>query len=148
MESVRTFLLILGQIIDAAPNGHEGIDIYSGMGTRIVASRSGTVCRVLHGDIPGVYYGAGNGVVIDHGNGIYSHYIHMSSTAVSTGQYVQAGATIGYMGESGNADGVHLHFAIATNSNGVGGAESTMNREMSLILPYKLPMKGIHLKDT
>ena len=112
-----------GQIIDAAPNGHEGIDIYSGMGTRIVASRSGTVCRVLreNEDIPGIYYGAGNGVVIDHGNGIYSHYIHMSSTAVSTGQYVQAGATIGYMGKSGNADGVHLHFAIATNSNGGGG---------------------------
>ena len=110
-----------GQVTSYDPNGHEGIDIYSGLDTPIVAAKSGTVCRVVHGDIAGVYVGGGNAVVIDHGNGIYSHYAHLNSTAVSEGQYVQGGATIGYMGKTGVATGVHLHFAIATNSYGGGG---------------------------
>ena len=110
-----------GEITDYDPSGHEGIDIYSDLNTRIVASKSGTVCRVVHGDIAGEYMGAGNAVVIDHGNGVYSHYAHLNSTAVSEGQHVQAGETIGYMGRTGVATGVHLHFAIANNSYGGGG---------------------------
>ena len=102
-------------------SSHEGIDIYGGANTPIVASRAGTVCRVVHGDIAGVYLGAGNAVVIDHGNGVYSHYAHLNSTAVSVNQYVDAGTVIGYMGSTGNSTGVHLHFAIANNSYGGGG---------------------------
>ena len=100
---------------------HEGIDIIGALDAPIVAAKSGTVCRVVHGDIPNVYIGGGNAVVIDHGNGLYSHYAHLNSTAVSEGQYVNAGTVIGYMGRTGNATGVHLHFAIANNSYGGGG---------------------------
>ena len=100
---------------------HEGIDIIGALDAPIVAAKSGTVCRVVHGDIPNVYIGGGNAVVIDHGNGLYSHYAHLNSTAVSEGQYVNAGTVIGYMGRTGNATGVHLHFAIASNSYGGGG---------------------------
>lgn len=99
---------------------HEGLDIGGALNTRIVAAKDGTVCRVLDGDVANVYYGAGRGVVIDHGNGVYSHYIHMNATAVSVGQQVSAGTLIGYMGATGNATGVHLHFAIAYNSYGGG----------------------------
>ncbi len=118
---------------------HEGIDIVGALDTPIVAAKDGTVCRVVHGDIPGVYVGGGNAVVIDHGNGQYSHYAHMNSTAVSEGQYVNAGTVIGYMGKTGNATGVHLHFAIANNSYGGGGR---INTNTDQIAYYDVPETG------
>ena len=59
--------------------------------------------------------GYDNYVMIDHGNGYVTLYAHMSGNAVSTGQYVSQGQTIGYMGASGNAAGTHCHFEIRIN---------------------------------
>ena len=101
-------------------SSHDGQDITGGSGCDIVASKSGTVQKILHGDEKN-WQGYGNGVVINHGDGYYTHYAHMSYVSVSQGQYVNQGQKIGGMGATGNATGVHLHFAIATSQYGGGG---------------------------
>lgn len=90
---------------------HSGIDIdgYGCDGSPIVAAAAGTVITSSSNS------GYGNYVVIDHGSGYTTLYAHMSSNAVSTGTYVSAGQTIGYMGASGNASGTHCHFEIRIN---------------------------------
>lgn len=93
---------------------HWGIDISAGgvYGQPIVASDGGTVVQAGdNGD------GYGNYVIIDHGNGYKTLYGHCSSVAVSYGQHVSQGDTIGYVGSTGNSTGPHLHFEIIYNSN-------------------------------
>ena len=85
---------------------HSGLDIGAAYGASIVAADGGTVT------IAGVNGGYGNCVMIDHGNGYYTLYGHMSSIAVSVGQSVSKGATIGYVGSTGVSTGPHLHFEI------------------------------------
>ena len=89
---------------------HSGLDIGAAYGATIVASDGGTVT------IAGVNGGYGNCVMIDHGNGYYTLYGHMSSIAVSVGQSVSQGATIGYVGSTGVSTGPHLHFEIRQGS--------------------------------
>lgn len=92
---------------------HSGMDIGSQYGDSIWASDGGTVC------IAGVNGGYGNCVMIDHGNGYYTLYGHMSSIAVSVNQTVSQGQVIGYVGSTGYSTGPHLHFEIrSANSNG------------------------------
>lgn len=93
---------------------HNGIDIASGgiSGQPIVASDGGAVIQA--GDKGDGY---GNYVIIDHGNGYQTLYGHCSSLAVSYGQHVSQGETIGYVGSTGNSTGPHLHFEIIYNSN-------------------------------
>lgn len=89
---------------------HNGVDLGAPYGTPIYASRSGvvTVASYQAG-------GAGNYVSINHGDGYSSIYMHMSYYIVSPGQYVSAGQTIGYVGDTGGVTGAHLHFGIAYN---------------------------------
>lgn len=92
---------------------HAGIDIdgYGCDGSPVVAAASGTVITSSYSG------GYGNYVVIDHGSGYSTLYAHMSGNAVSSGQYVSAGQTIGYLGASGNASGTHCHFEIRINGS-------------------------------
>ena len=85
---------------------HSGMDIGAGQGSTIVASDGGTVSWC------GEKGGYGNCVMINHGNGYYTLYGHMSSYAVSYGDTVSKGQTIGYVGSTGWATGPHLHFEI------------------------------------
>ena len=108
------------------PGPHCAQDITGSTNMKIVASRSGTVIKVLHGDETN-WVGYGNGVVIDHGDGYYSHYAHMNYTSVTAGESVKRGQKLGGMGMTGVATGVHLHFAIKTNM--YGGSSGSINND-------------------
>jgi murein DD-endopeptidase MepM/ murein hydrolase activator NlpD len=86
---------------------HDGTDIAGcGYGSNIFAAQSGTVVKVAY------KYDNGNYIVINHNNGWYTLYAHLSAQYVKEGQSVAKGQVIGAMGQTGYATGVHLHFAI------------------------------------
>ena len=87
---------------------HEGVDMAAPQGTPIYAAKSGKVTTTSY-----QAGGAGNYVVINHGDGFTSIYMHMTRYIVSKGQYVEAGQVIGYVGSTGISTGPHLHFGIA-----------------------------------
>lgn len=92
---------------------HGGTDIGASYGTAIWAADSGKVVT----SCDGWNGGWGNYVMIDHGNGMQTLYAHMSSRAVSVGQYVTAGQVIGYVGSTGMSTGAHLHFEMYENGS-------------------------------
>ena len=85
---------------------HGGIDIPAPRGTNIVAAYDGQVAWSAYSS------SAGNWVGIDHGNGIYTVYMHMSSRSVNEGDMVKKGDLIGLVGSTGRSTGNHLHFAV------------------------------------
>ena len=88
---------------------HKGADICAAYGTPIYASDSGVVVTA------GYHYSYGNYVVIDHGNGWTTLYGHMSALGCSSGQAVERGEVIGYVGSTGNSTGNHCHFEMHHN---------------------------------
>ena len=88
---------------------HTGIDMAASRGTPIVAADSG---QVMEASYEGGY---GNSILIYHGGGFATFYGHMSGFAVSTGQMVQRGQVIGYVGSTGLATGPHCHFEVRVN---------------------------------
>lgn len=111
---------------------HSGIDIAQGgiFGARIVAMTDGVVIKTYnscpHTDKKSrcrCGSGWGNHVTIDHGtiNGAryQAVYAHMNSTAVSVGQQVKQGQTIGYVGTTGDSTGYHLHLTLIKNGSRV-----------------------------
>ena len=103
--------------IDLVPHSHTGIDVAAAGGTPIYAAKGGQVIMSVYGT--GVNWSYGNFVVIDHGDGTTTLYAHMSSRAVSEGQLVTQGQTIGYVGNTGNSQGNHLHFEVRVNGQRV-----------------------------
>ncbi len=93
---------------------HKGADIVAPTGTPIIAADSGVVEVAGWHNHP---YGYGNYVIIDHGNGWKTLYGHMSAFAVSTGQAVEAGQVIGYVGDTGYSFGSHCHFEMYYNNS-------------------------------
>lgn len=89
---------------------HGGTDIGASYGSPIYAADGGTIATV--GYDAGGY---GNYVMINHGNGMQTLYAHMSSVAVSQGQSVSQGQTIGYVGSTGLSTGAHLHYELYVN---------------------------------
>ncbi|MFD7180183.1 LysM peptidoglycan-binding domain-containing M23 family metallopeptidase [Streptomyces sp. NPDC059904] len=87
---------------------HTGVDFVVPTGTPIKAIAAGTV---VSAGLDGAY---GNEVVIQHADGKYSQYAHMSSLSVSSGQSVTVGQQLGLSGATGNVTGPHLHFEIRT----------------------------------
>ncbi len=92
---------------------HQGVDLRSSCGEAQVASAAGTVSAVRPAAGNGTH---GNQVMINHGS-IGGHvyvtvYNHMSRFAVSTGQHVAQGETIGYTGATGRVTGCHIHFEV------------------------------------
>jgi hypothetical protein len=93
---------------------HRGVDIRGKSGEAIHAFNRGKV--VLAEEL---FYG-GNTLIIDHGQGIYSIYMHLSKIAVEENDIVPKGQVVGYVGMSGRATGPHLHFGVkvqSTNAN-------------------------------
>lgn len=89
-----------------ASSNHQGIDIGASSGSSIVAAASGTVVISTYS------YSAGNYVMINHGGGVYTVYMHCSKLLVSEGQQVSKGQTIAKVGSTGYSTGPHLHFGI------------------------------------
>lgn len=92
---------------------HKGLDLAAPTGTPTYAADAG---RVI---IAGWSSSAGNWVVINHGNGFVTKYMHHSALAVRAGDYVQKGQQIGYVGNTGNSFGAHLHFQVEYNGTAV-----------------------------
>ena len=98
---------ITGHFGDMYFNGpHNGLDIGAGYGTPIVAAQAGEVISAQY------HWSWGNNVLIWHNETFSTRYAHMSSIAVSAGQYVEQGQIIGYVGSTGDSTGNHLHFEV------------------------------------
>ena len=97
---------------------HSGIDIdgFGNDGGAIVAAASGTVVTSSYDA------GYGNYVIVDHG-GMQTLYAHNSGNAVSVGDYVSQGQTIGYLGATGRATGTHCHFEVFVGGSRVDPAQ-------------------------
>ena len=90
-------------------SGHRGTDIPAPEGTPILAAHSGTVL------VSGWNDSYGNQVLLDNGAGLSTRYAHMTQTAVTAGEAVTAGQVIGYVGNTGDSTGFHLHFEVMQN---------------------------------
>ena len=94
-------------------SSHTGTDIACAEGTPILAAADGVVTVANGLDSWGGSYGYY--IKINHGGGLETLYAHCSSICVTTGQQVQAGEVIGYVGHTGRATGNHLHFEVHIN---------------------------------
>lgn len=94
-----------------ASTNHKGIDIGASYGADIVAAAAGKVIGT------GYSSSGGNYVMIDHGAGLYTVYMHASSVSVSSGQAVQAGDVVAKVGSTGISTGNHLHFGVSLNGS-------------------------------
>ena len=94
---------------EGASSNHKGIDIGAPTGTNIVAAASGTVVVSTYS------YSAGNYIMINHGGGVYTVYMHASKLLASVGDTVEKGEVIAKVGSTGYSTGPHLHFGIRVN---------------------------------
>lgn len=99
-----------GEYRSPSDPAHKGMDFGTGgQAVPTYAAADGTVV------IAGWSNSAGNWVVINHGNGLVTKYMHHSALCVSAGQRVTKGQQIGLTGNTGNSFGVHLHFQVEVN---------------------------------
>ena len=104
------------QPIAGASTNHKGIDFAAATGTPIYAAASGTVVSA------GYAGNAGNLLVINHGGGLATYYMHCSKIYVSAGQSVTKGQNVAAVGTTGNSTGPHLHFQVMLNGTPVNPA--------------------------
>lgn len=112
--------------ITGLPGNHTGTDVAAPKGTAILAARGGVVTISTYNNSYGNY------VVVQHYNGIATLYAHMSSRAVSEGQIVTQGQTLGYVGSTGSSTGNHLHLEFRVN----GKRQDALNYYPNLSFTY------------
>ena len=98
-----------GRVTNPFSNWHGGTDIASTPGCTIVASDKGVVTMARWGGNGGLQ------IMINHGNGFVTLYAHNAELYVKEGQSVERGQPIGFMGRTGHATGIHLHFGLLYN---------------------------------
>ena len=96
---------------------HGGVDFAAELGTPYYAADDGTVVTAFNDG--GWHGGCGNEIVISHGDGLYSIYMHSSTVYVTAGQHVTRGQNIGAVGSTGDSTGPHLHFQVELNGERV-----------------------------
>lgn len=96
---------------EGASSSHQGVDIGALAGNGILAAASGTVTISTYS------YSAGNYIMINHGGGVSTVYMHCSELLVSAGQEVTQGQVIAKVGSTGYSTGSHLHFGIRVNGS-------------------------------
>ncbi|MDD5202791.1 MAG: M23 family metallopeptidase, partial [Sulfurimonas sp.] len=94
---------------DSLKGYHSGTDYRAAVGSAIIASNDGIVALVADR-----FYSGGT-VLLDHGQGIYTCYFHMSRFDVKKGQKIKKAQQLGLSGASGRVTGPHLHFAVRIN---------------------------------
>lgn len=90
---------------------HNGVDMAAATGTPILAAYDGDVVAAAYSSSMGNY------IMIDHGSGLYTIYMHCSALYVSKGQSVSKGQNIAAVGSTGRSTGPHLHFSVRLNGN-------------------------------
>ena len=90
---------------------HNGVDMAAPSGSPILAAADGYVVAASYSATMGNY------IMIDHGSGIYTIYMHASALYVSADQKVTRGSTIGAVGSTGRSTGAHLHFSVRVNGS-------------------------------
>lgn len=88
---------------------HQGIDIGADVGSTAIAAAAGEVVISTYS------YSAGNYIMINHGSGIFTIYMHLNKRSVEVGAEVSQGQKIGEVGSTGYSTGPHLHFGIRKN---------------------------------
>lgn len=107
------------RILNGVPkNAHNGLDIAAPRGTPVYAMTDGVV--KLAAD---TFYYSGNNILIDHGLGLNSFYLHLSKMDVSAGDTVKKGQKIGEIGTTGRSTGPHLHWGVQWYGKRVDPAE-------------------------
>lgn len=99
--------------LKGASTNHKGVDFAAATGTPIYAAAGGTVTSARYSG------NAGNMIVINHGNGLQTYYMHCSRIYVSAGTKVTKGQNIGAVGTTGNSTGPHLHFQVMSGGRAV-----------------------------
>ena len=89
------------------------MDFAAATGTPIYAAAAGTVTSASYSG------NAGNLIVINHGNGLQTYYMHCNRMYIRAGQTVSKGQNIGEVGTTGNSTGPHLHFQVMLNGTPV-----------------------------
>ena len=107
-----------------ASTNHGAIDIGVPSGSEVYATEEGVVTMA------GWDNSGGNMIIIDHGNGYTSRYLHNSQLIVSAGDTVQKGQVIAMSGNTGNSTGPHLHFAIQYNGEPIDPLSFKYNNGM------------------
>jgi hypothetical protein len=138
----KRFYYYDGKLVDEAV--HLGVDLASLARSPVEASNSG---RVVFAQDLGIY---GNTVVIDHGQGLYTMYGHLSTIEVTVDQTVTKGETIGTSGTSGLATGDHLHFGFLVHGVPVNPIEwwdghwirDNVEKKLATLAQYKEGKKG------
>lgn len=114
---------------------HKGIDIAGSLNSPIFSVDDGKITKSYYSDT------YGNVIFIKHNNNLETVYAHLNKRNVIEGQYVKQGETIGFMGDTGESNGVHLHFEVHEN-------EWTFEKENALnpaqILGYIEVGKSVH----
>lgn len=124
-DSTKRITLPYGNVVlsDGTPYNHKGIDLgwrYDEEQNKVYANCWGTVIKTLDGLDKGDNTGGGwgNYVLVKHPNGMCSRYAHLQKgLKVSVGTEVDESSVLGIMGESGLADGRHLHFEVQLNES-------------------------------
>ena len=106
-----------GSSLSGTKKFHSGIDLYAPIGTSVIAADGGQVILAAYEG------GYGYSVLIYHGGGYATFYAHLSGFAVPSGQVVERGQLIGYVGVTGWTTGPHLHFEVRIN----GAAQNPLN---------------------
>ena len=96
------------RILNGRPRSpHSGVDLRAPQGTPVLASNYGRVALVRD------CYLCGKTIILDHGGGLYTLYVHLMSSRVREGQRVRRGEVIGLSGATGRATGPHLHWGVS-----------------------------------
>lgn len=122
---------------------HAGVDFPVPEGTKVHAIKAGTVEKI-ESDDGGT--GPGNWVLVDHGGGEKSAYLHLSKISVAAGDSVEAGTTLGRSGTTG-ASTPHLHFNYMVGVDGNGADEGLARNPLELLPHTAMPTPMVEFKD-